>query len=166
MPRCMCRLAKPSLLLVSKSLRKSYPLTRSQSDGASPDEKVRQILAIAPILPEGAGTGTGTNSSGASQNTTVAPQPQLQDTSQSQSSAHAQLIDLDSAGSVPHKQGQQQQQVSAMPGSNQQMLADMSAPANPSPAAAPTTNQPLYRTDTVTGSKDQFVDATEAPSLI
>ena len=122
------------------------------SDGATPEEKTKQILAVAPIL----------KGQTASQNTKAASPEKAQPAPQSSSQAPPQqqpplssndLIDFgqsDSlpASSVPERNSSLQQQTMQQPTNVPSGLQEPLMPG-----------QPLRRVDTETKDLDEFVDA-------
>ena len=115
------------------------------SDGATPEEKTKQILAIAPILRgQSLNEQNKTDSPHQSQGTSQQPNP-----SQQQSAGHDDLIDFGQSNtapvaSAPAVQGDPMHfQPNAPPG--------MQAPLQP--------GHPIKRVDTRTRDLDEFVDA-------
>ena len=126
----------------------SFAFAKVCSDGATPEEKTKQILAVAPIL----------KGQTASQNTKAAsPQPAPQPSSQpqplQQPTSSNDLIDFgqsDSlpASSVPERNSSLQQQTMQQP---TYAPSELQEPLMP--------GQPLKRVDTLTKDLDEFVDA-------
>ena len=112
------------------------------SDGATPEQKTKQILAIAPIL-----RGQSHNE----QNKT-SPLHQSQDTSQQshqQTAGHEDLIDFGQSNTAPV--------TSAPAGQTDPMHFQPNAPPGMQAPLQP--GQPIKRVDTKTRDLDEFVDA-------
>ena len=119
--------------------------TDNASDGATPEEKAKQIVALAPIL-----RGQEHNQqSRASQPQQSHEKPQAPSRPQQQTAAHNDLIDFSPSNPFPNttspvgQTGPMQFQPHAPPG--------MQAPLQP--------GHPIKRVDTNTNDLDEFVDA-------
>ena len=121
------------------------------SDGTTPEEKTKQILAVAPILK---GQTASQNTKAASpEKAQPAPQSSSQSQPQQQPSSSNDLIDFgqsDSlpASSVPERNSSLQQQTTQQPTNVPSRLQEPLMPG-----------QPLRRVDTETKDLDEFVDA-------
>ena len=114
------------------------------SNGATPQEKTKQILAIAPILKGQSASQQPAASQSQHQEQSFQPeQPQRQHTS------HSDLIDFGQA-SVP---------ASAIPDRGSSLHHTAQAAAPPGLQEPLTPGAPIRRVDTATKELDEFVDA-------
>ena len=129
----------------------AFAFAKVCSDGATPEEKTKQILAVAPILK--GQTASQNNKAASPQKAQPAPQPPSQPQPQQQPTSSNDLIDFgqsDSlpASSVPERNSSLQQQTMQQPANAPSGLQEPLMPG-----------QPLKRVDTLTKDLDEFVDA-------
>ena len=129
----------------------SFAFTEIDSDGATPEEKTNQILAVAPILK--GQTASQDTKPASPQKAQPAPQPTSQPKQQQQPNSSNDLIDFGQsaslpASSVPERNSSLQQQTMQQPTNTPSGLQEPLMPG-----------QPLKRVDTLTKDLDEFVDA-------
>ena len=128
----------------------SFAFAKSCSDGATPEEKAKQILAVVPII-KGQGQTASQSTKAASpeqaQPAPSQPQPQQQPTSSNDLIDFGQSNSLP-ASSVPDRNSSLQQQTMQQPTNAPSGLQEPLMPG-----------QPLRRVDTLTKDLDEFVDA-------
>lgn len=129
----------------------SFAFAKICSDGATPEEKTKQILAVAPILKGQ----TASQDTKASSPQKVQPNPQTlsQPKPEQQPTSTNDLIDFGQSASIP---------ASSVPEINSSLQQQtMQQPTNaPSGLQEPLMpGQPLKRVDTLTKDLDEFVDA-------
>ena len=121
------------------------------SDGATPEEKTKQILAITPILP---GQTTSQNQSSTKQSNGRTPQlPKEPYHPPSQSPKHHDTSDLIDFGQSSAPALQQQQSSIQPQMQSQHMPQGLQEPLQPE------IGTPIKRQDTLTKEVDEFVDA-------
>lgn len=119
-------------------------LTNMTSDGATPEEKTKQILAVAPIVKGQSRTPAASGLP--SQQTQQPSQPPTQQ--HQQPSGHNDLIDFGQAETVP---------VSAVPERGSSVKHTTQGPPGLQEPLIP--GAPIQRVDTATKELDEFVDA-------
>ena len=117
------------------------------SDGATPEEKTKQIIALAPIL-RGQQYNQQTKAS-QPQQSQQSSQPPSRPQQQQQTASQNDLIDFGQSSSAPD--------TSAPVGQTDPMRFQMDAPPGMQAPLQP--GQPIKRVDTRTNDLDEFVDA-------
>ena len=129
----------------------SFAFAKICSDGATPEEKTKQILAVAPILK--GQTASQDTKAPSPQKAQPSPQTPSQPKPQQQPTSTNDLIDFGQSASIP---------ASSVPEINSSLQQQtMQQPTNaPSGLQEPLMpGQPLKRVDTLTKDLDEFVDA-------
>ena len=129
----------------------SFTFAKTCSDGATPEEKTKQILAVVPILK---GQTASQNTKAASlEKAQPAPQPSPQPQPQQQPTSSNDLIDFGQSDSLP---------TSSVPERNSSLQQQTTQQRTNAPSGLQEPlmpGQPLKRVDTMTNDLDEFVDA-------
>ena len=131
-------------MYVQKNCIRGY--TNVHSDGGTPQEKIKQILAVAPILK-----GQSTSQQPVASSSQYSQQtPKQMEPSQAQNGEHANLIDFGQHDAPP---------AHPIPERGSSLQQTTQGPATPSLQQPLIPGEPLKRVDTATNELDEFVDA-------